>query len=308
VRALVCRFVSLLPYRKAAHELEQICGVHLSVSTLERIAHQSGHALGAMWQQRHERVWNGNYQADGKPPQRAHISMDGVMAHIGGRWREVKLGVCFEPTERGPRNEHYWASLRNSAVFGPQLKTLSVVCGVAPCRKQAVLADGSDWIWQEAAKHFTTSTQILDFFHVSEHLWQVAHGRFGTDRQGSEEWMKVQKERLLTRSDGATQVLEDLASWQPQTALAQEVRRRELAYLQNHQRRMNYLTHKRAGFNIGSGVMESSCRWVVQQRMKGSGMRWQEAGASAILQLRTSWCSNADADLFEAAKRAAYAA
>jgi hypothetical protein len=38
---------------------------------------------------------------------------------------------------------------------------------------------------------------------------------------------------------------------------------------------------------IGSGQVESAARHIVQQRLKQSGMRWSDAGAQAILNLRT---------------------
>ncbi|MGH9915396.1 MAG: hypothetical protein ACRD63_08940, partial [Pyrinomonadaceae bacterium] len=38
---------------------------------------------------------------------------------------------------------------------------------------------------------------------------------------------------------------------------------------------------------IGSGAVESAARHIVQQRLKQSGMRWSDAGAQSILNLRT---------------------
>lgn len=49
------------------------------------------------------------------------------------------------------------------------MRTLAWTVGEPLCRQVAFVADGSDWIWQEAAKHFTGRVQILDFFHVTQH-------------------------------------------------------------------------------------------------------------------------------------------
>ena len=37
---------------------------------------------------------------------------------------------------------------------------------------------------------------------------------------------------------------------------------------------------------IGSGVTEAACKVIVKQRLCGSGMKWKEAGAAAVLSLR----------------------
>jgi hypothetical protein len=310
VWALACRFASYLPYAVAAQELEMVCGIRLSASTVQRLAKATGRTLLAEWGEREKRLRTCvNAEPKGPAPEQLHISMDGVMAHVDGAWREVKLGVCYERAQEGgggPRAATYYATLEPSEPFGRRLRTLSWVSKEPLCRKVAVLADGSDWIWKEAAKHFTQRTQILDFFHASEHLWTVARARFSDDAVKTSEWIGQQKARLL--DDGVAAVVEDIRSWQPDTETGQELRRKELGYLTQHAGRMKYKTYKDAGFHIGSGVMESSCRWVVQQRMKGAGMRWSREGAESMLQLRTAWCSRNHQELIGAARRAAMAA
>ena len=37
---------------------------------------------------------------------------------------------------------------------------------------------------------------------------------------------------------------------------------------------------------IGSGVTEAACKVIVKQRLCGSGMKWKESGAAAVLSLR----------------------
>jgi hypothetical protein len=41
-------------------------------------------------------------------------------------------------------------------------------------------------------------------------------------------------------------------------------------------------TYEANGWHIGSGAVESACKTVVGQRLKGSGMRWSEVGAHAV--------------------------
>ncbi|MUL39273.1 hypothetical protein BWI75_24000 [Gloeocapsopsis sp. AAB1 = 1H9] len=43
------------------------------------------------------------------------------------------------------------------------------------------------------------------------------------------------------------------------------------------------------GLPIGSGMVESACKWLIQQRFKGVGMRWSEDGFNHLLHLRLAW-------------------
>jgi len=114
--------------------------------------------------------------------------------------------------------------------------------------------------------------------------------------------MSQQKERLLTNK--AALVILDVASWQASTSSAQEVQRRELGYLREHTGRMHYQSLREQGYHIGSGVIEAGCKNVVQGRFKEAGMRWSPAGAQAMLQVRTAWCSSGMTDFAAAASRA----
>jgi len=38
-----------------------------------------------------------------------------------------------------------------------------------------------------------------------------------------------------------------------------------------------------------SGIVESACKWLIQQRFKGVGMRWSEDGFNHLLHLRLDW-------------------
>ena len=308
VRALACRFASYLPFGVAARELELVCGIALSASSIQRIAKQTGKAVGLEWHERQKRLSEHPTQdPNTRAPKQLHISMDGVMAHVDGGWREVKLGVCYErEDEKGPRRASYYATLAPSAQFGARMRTLTWCVGEPLCRQVAVVADGSEWIWQETGKYFTQRVQILDFYHVSEHLWALARVRFGEGSAQAQEWVSEQKEHLL--NDRVESVLTDIRTWQPSTKAGEELRRKELAFLGEHVHRMRYKTFRAAGYHVGSGVMESSCRWVVQQRMKGAGMRWSADGAEKMLQLRTAWCSRSHADLLNATRAAALAA
>jgi len=307
VRALVSRFASFLPYRLAAQEMEAICGIAVSASTLRREAQAVGRALEQDWSEREHQVRANRAKVPPHRPASLHLSMDGVLIHVGGEWREVKCAVAYETGKdekgyaQGVERARYYATLARSSAFGPRVRTLAFLAGSGRCSRVGVVADGSEWIWQEVGKQFAKSVQILDFYHASEHLWEVARARFGADSEAGKTWMQEQQEQLL--SDKVEQVIGAVEAWKPARQEDWDLRGREVGYLGSHAHRMLYGSLRAGGWHIGSGVMEAACKAVVQGRLKGVGMRWSEKGAEAMLHLRSAWCSSEHPDFADVARR-----
>ena len=59
-----------------------------------------------------------------------------------------------------------------------------------------------------------------------------------------------------------------------------------LRFIRNNKDRMRYVTLRRAGLPVGSGVTESTCKTVIGQRAKGAGQRWREFGLRGVVTLR----------------------
>jgi len=57
-------------------------------------------------------------------------------------------------------------------------------------------------------------------------------------------------------------------------------------YLARREAQIQYAAFARAGYCIGSGIVESANKHVVQARLRGAGMQWVPASVNAILALR----------------------
>ncbi|MBI5207574.1 MAG: hypothetical protein HY934_07255 [Candidatus Firestonebacteria bacterium] len=55
---------------------------------------------------------------------------------------------------------------------------------------------------------------------------------------------------------------------------------------------MNYPYYKSQGYSIGSGSIESAQKQLIHGRMRGSGMRWSESGASCMVALRSRFIND----------------
>lgn len=146
------------------------------------------------------------------------------------------------------------------------------------------LGDGADWIRLQTREVFQSQgTFLCDFYHVSQYL-AAAAPVFRPDRPDS--WRRTQQARLKR---GAVQKI--LATLEP--ALEPESTDEEQAPVRSSHR---YLTNRLACLDypralaldlpIGSGLIESGHRHVLQARLKKPGIAWLRTHADQIAHLR----------------------
>jgi hypothetical protein len=298
VQSLIARFCSYLPFATATKELEIVCGIALSPTTVQHYARQIGRRIEEEWEHREQLLVSKRAPKSGQRPKRLHASMDGAFAHIGGDWREVKLAAIYQRSQKGAvHSTRYYGTIDNSKAFGPKVWTLAHYCGADCCADVQVVADGAPWIWQETGKYFPTSVQTLDYYHAAQHLHEAANARYGEGTQQSKEWINHLKGLLLEdQIDAVGQQIED---WKPRRPKSRTIKKRLVDFLKTHRHRMKYKTLKEQGYHIGSGVMEAGCKSVVKARMAGTGMRWEQPGAQAIIHLCAHWRSHGSASFQE---------
>ena len=64
------------------------------------------------------------------------------------------------------------------------------------------------------------------------------------------------------------------------------------AYLKKRESQIQYPTFQAQGWPIGSGIVESGNKLVVEARLKGAGMHWAEQHVNPMLALRNIICSD----------------
>ena len=126
--------------------------------------------------------------------------------------------------------------------------------------------------------------EIVDRWHGRQHLWHLAHAVFGEGRAEATAWAEPMAKALL--DEGVSPVLDAIRTLQLPTEAAQEVVRLALEYFGDHAPRMRYPEFALAGWPVGSGMVESACKFVVAARPKGPGMRWGGIGCPSVATLR----------------------
>jgi len=91
--------------------------------------------------------------------------------------------------------------------------------------------------------------------------------------------------------------LESILREQPRRAETRQQIAKEVAYLKEHQHRMDYREGQRRVEPIGSGAIEATCRQD-QCRFKRPGQFWSPHGDEALLCLETFWRNNRWQHLF----------
>jgi hypothetical protein len=125
---------------------------------------------------------------------------------------------------------------------------------------------------------------ILDFYHAAEYLGKLAQALYAGDQEGTETWRAEWCHRL--KHEGGAAVLAALRGLAVRGRAARECLKEVVTYFANQVHRMDYPMYRAKGWQIGSGQVESACKTVVGQRLKGAGMRWGADGADAVCHLR----------------------
>ena len=108
-------------------------------------------------------------------PETAYVFGDGAMIHTAGDWHEIRVAsvAAYDAEDQRLAVTHR-ARFLSCEDFGWQLLLLSRQVGYPQAQRRAFIADGARWLWEVAALHFPEAIQILDWYHLSEHVHQAA--------------------------------------------------------------------------------------------------------------------------------------
>ncbi|HWG43201.1 MAG TPA: ISKra4 family transposase, partial [Gemmataceae bacterium] len=306
VQRLTCLAGSVSPsFEKAGELLEEMSGVRLSESTVERTTETIGLYLADLYKQGitlGPRVsWR--WQRDSKGRTVAYVSLDatgtrqqgpggrhaeGRMAYVGSIFNPPLPEECLQTVPNAKRaalQARYLAGLYALPDMGPLMRQVASRVGMEQAEVWIALTDGGNGLEAFMQQNFNRAdlVLILDFYHAASYLEKLAKALHPQDEQASqrqaEQWCS------LLKAEGGAVMLEVLRQWDWPTRKSAALREQweaVLSYFGNNVHRMAYPEYLAEGWHIGSGVVESACKTVVGQRLKGPGMRWGEEGAHAL--------------------------
>jgi hypothetical protein len=311
---LGCALAVFVPFATAATLLGRASGVAVSPRAVWDWVQAAGRRAMAQLHEQLQAVATGHLPTE--EPLAAELAAapllmgaDGVMVpfrpeggHPRGKtaWHEVKVGVLARLGRHTTRTGKIVARLhqrRLVAVFGDiealqeRLWCEALRQGIKHTAQVVWLSDGARGLWRLFEEHFTAyATGILDFYHAVQQLWKSAAAWLDGRTTQARRWFGWARHRLRHgHPDGVLADLADALEVEGLPDTARDTLRTVYAYLERHREHIDYAAYKALGLPLGSGMVESACKWLIQQRFKGVGMRWSEDGFNHLLHLRLAW-------------------
>lgn len=302
------------PFAEASQKtLLRLAGLRVSESTVERTteaagqrladARQAGQTLGP------PTPWAWHKDADGQTVAYVSVDATGVGQQgpggVEADGRMVNVAVLYNPV---PEDRAQWANptaarcpawqarylagLEDRVALGGELRRQGAQVGMDHAQRWVGLSDGGNGLEDFLRSTFPrVEAVILDFYHAAEHLGNLAKAWHPGDAAAAtalqEQWCHQLKH---VGGVALLQTLRELPLTGRSRA-ARQVYAEEVGYFENQVHRMDYPQYRAKGWQIGSGPVESACKRVVGQRLKGAGMRWGADGANAVSHLRALFLS-----------------
>lgn len=289
---------SYVPFEKAAELFEDFMGIKVSKDVGQRYTEAAGALYAEMQREEMEEIQKKRPRATARP-ERIQVSADGAMVPLlHGAWAEVKTLVIGDVQPGVLKHGERVVRTRNLSYFSRKVSSeeferLSLVemhrRGVENAKEVAAVMDGAEWEQSYIDYHCPRAVRILDFAHAAEHISQVGDFLYGEHTPESKAWLEKHLHELKHR--GPKKMLLELQKLQRQHPQQQAVTG-NLAYLKKREKQIQYPTFQAQGWPIGSGIVESGNKLVVEARMKGSGMHWHETHVDPMLALRNILCSD----------------
>lgn len=202
-------------------------------------------------------------------------------------WKEMRLTAA---QAQGKAETVYAATFGSVEAVGRRWGHCARQAGWGLNSQIHALGDGAEWIRLQTREVFGKQGIFLcDFFHVSEYLGAAAAS---CRSQAPDRWRCTQQDRLQRGALGkvVTALAEHL---EPAGTLeANAPVRNAHRYLTNRTDCLDYPRALKLDLPIGSGLIESGHRHVLQARLKKAGTAWLAEHADQIANLRVLRANN----------------
>jgi hypothetical protein len=210
------------------------------------------------------------------------------------QWTEPKLLIVYTVDAKGRQDPQFspWidGTLQGPDVLFAWIEGYLTSLGIGQADRVLFIADGARWIWtriqaltERLGLPADRVVQAIDFYHAVQHLDKVAKALPWSE--SLRQWWVRERRREL-RKGYLGRVLDAIdrlrrGRWR------NTVLKRERNYFANNRTRMRYAQFKAWHLPIGSGAVESAIRRVVNLRLKGTCLYWNQDTAEDMLMLRS---------------------
>jgi hypothetical protein len=307
---LITYTAQIIPgFRNAQEVLLKLKGIEISASQIKTLSEEVGKELFEIQMENADISYSCPEVAapaileKDKENTILYISMDGSAVNTrvedegGSTWKEMKLGLTFLDKDVIKRKNNsaiitkkeYVTYMGSVAEFKKVLFDSAARAGYGSVKKVVIIGDGAHWIWNMCKELFPDAQCILDFYHMTENVYSYAKELFSGNEKKYTKWSDTTIHYIKTEQ--FKKALKKIADSPLSVDKVNKTVNLE-GYLKNNLDKMRYLEYKNKDYYIGSGMIESGNKVVVQKRMKQAGMRWGIDGAQYMAVLRAKHESN----------------
>jgi hypothetical protein len=298
LQAMLVRLSAWMPFAQAAAFLHDFAHVSVSEGSAQRLTYAAGSALVLQQTQATQQILR-DLPLVPVPSEPLQVSIDGAMVPlVGGEWAEVKtlaIGqVTRRPGAKGSLETHTsaittFSRMAEAELFGSLATVEAHTRGVTLARQVVAVNDGAEWIQRVVDLHCPTATRIIDFPHAAQRLSAIAAAVWGEGQEQAQAWFV--RERHELRHNGPEPVLAAIHQLQAEYPKAAAGIAEHEQYLRKRVAMLDYPDFEAAGWPIGSGIVESANKLVVEARLKGAGMHWARRRVNPMVALRNLVCN-----------------
>jgi hypothetical protein len=298
---------TIAPFDEAQDTLNKIRGINISTKQVEISTEQIGAEITKSHDENIQNIQlnkNGeisesNVNLNLNAEKTVYIETDGCHINTKNGWKECKTFMLFEiekldEKSQKLKNKFYYSTMKEVSELKRQVKFhLERYCGYNEVRIVCI-GDGAKWIWKTMDELFPKDRlhsgiiEIVDWYHSIEKIADIKNEVFTNKEKGDMFYEQCKEYLKKGNIEVIGQILVDLRDKQKLTERKEFVDEK-LKYFMNNKDKMRYEKFKEQGLCIGSGAIESANKYVVQRRLKLSGMKWNEDNANYMAHLRAEY-------------------
>lgn len=301
VQEAVTRLGSRLPFSEARDELALLWGVEISSGSVRQITLRHGRMADALIEEEVARLEKEAPPPTAKPQQLV-MSADGAMVQLtSGEWCEVKTVAFGEFATQWEAKKKQVVTRTENVSYFSRAATAEAFANAAlyewqrrggeHAERVVAVNDGAPWIQAFIDYHCPTAIRVIDFAHAQAYLAAIGKVVYGAETEQFQQWFARLSQQLGKKPPQRTLSELRLLQQQQQTHPEVAVIAQAIRYLEKRQTMIDYPHFRKLQVPIGSGIVESGHKVVMQSRLKQAGMRWAQPNLNPMLALRLALCN-----------------
>ena len=206
-----------------------------------------------------------------------------------GDYKEFKIVSFYDPDKS---HKYAIGTSGNHEVLGRTMRREAIKIKIGEAKTKYSVTDGAEWIEKQYAVQLPMLDEnILDYFHLRDHVIQASYVLYGEKTHKARQWRDEMMGYVWNQ--GPLVMLDKLANYRRRHRSGEkhDALKSLREYIAKRVTMTDYPRYRELGYDCGSGPTESFCGCLTA-RLKGRGMRWDKDNAEAIMALGSLYYSN----------------